>query len=110
MGSVDRYLVLDIPATYLFLILISSSYVGRGWPAEAASDARRRNPQWITLSFRAAKIRQIVASGRPRTAGAALAGVPAPQEQLWRASPLRRNALAAVPAPQEQIFPGLPSS
>jgi hypothetical protein len=27
LGSVHRYLVLDVPATYLFLILISSSYV-----------------------------------------------------------------------------------
>jgi hypothetical protein len=27
MGSVDRYLVLDVPATYLFIILMSSSYV-----------------------------------------------------------------------------------
>jgi hypothetical protein len=27
MGSVDRYLVLDVLATYLFLILMSTSYV-----------------------------------------------------------------------------------
>jgi hypothetical protein len=27
MGSVDRYLVLDVPATYLFFILMSCSYV-----------------------------------------------------------------------------------
>jgi hypothetical protein len=27
MVSVDRYIVLDAPATYLFLILMSSSYV-----------------------------------------------------------------------------------
>jgi hypothetical protein len=27
MGSVDRYLVLNVPATYLFLILMSSSYL-----------------------------------------------------------------------------------
>jgi hypothetical protein len=68
-----------------FYICLLGRYVslllGGGWPAEAASDARRRNPQWITLSLRAPKIRQNVASGRPRPAGAALAGVPAPQER-----------------------------
>jgi hypothetical protein len=47
---------------------------------ETASDARKRNSQWITLSFRAPKIRQTVA------AGAALAGVPSPQEQIFPGS------------------------
>jgi hypothetical protein len=44
----------------------------------------------------------------PRPAGAALAGVPAPQEQLWRVSLLRRNSSGGHPAPQEQLWRASP--
>jgi hypothetical protein len=72
--------------------LMSSSYLKNstyirlagmygGWPAETASDARRHNPQRITLSFRAPTIRQTVPSGHPRPAG-----------ESQGASPLHRSS------------------
>jgi hypothetical protein len=63
-----------------------SLLLGGGLPAEMAQDAHRRNPQWISLTFRVPKIRQTGASGRLCPTGISLVGIPAPQEKLWRVS------------------------
>jgi hypothetical protein len=88
MGSVDRYLVLDVPATYLFLILMSSSYVKCkmfAWLVRIPSPGRR-----VT---RGGGIRRPQAQSSME------------QEQLWRASPLRRNALAVIPPRRSKFSP-----
>jgi hypothetical protein len=67
---------------------------------DGASFLRRRNAPRNTHPFRVPKIRQTVASGHPRPAGASLAGVPAPQEYTSGRPPLRRSITSGCPAPQ----------
>jgi hypothetical protein len=77
---------------------------------EATAPRRGMATPRITRPFRAAKIHQNGSSRRPRPAGAALAGVPSPQQRSSGRHRSAGAALADVHAPQELIFPGSPSS
>jgi hypothetical protein len=65
--------------------------------------------QYVWL-LRASTPHRSSSGGRPRSAGAALVGVPALQERSSGRPRSAGSALAGVPAPQAQIVPGSPSS